>query len=68
MLPEGENGSIDPIANWIDKSQTRLNTDHELSCTEAEETAAVLKAAAGELTEEQWTAWIAQVVIRPRRN
>ncbi len=32
--------------------------DHRLICTEVEETAMVLRAAAGEITEEQWAAWV----------
>ncbi len=30
----------------------------ELSCSEAEETATVLRAAAGEITEHAWTEWV----------
>lgn len=29
-----------------------------LQCTQVEETAMVLRAAAGEITEEEWTAWV----------
>ena len=32
----------------------------ELRCTEEEEVAAVLKAAAGEFTEAEWTAWVVE--------
>jgi death on curing protein len=31
---------------------------HWLTCTEAEETTMVLRAAAGETTETEWTAWV----------
>jgi death-on-curing protein len=31
---------------------------HRLTCTETEETAMVLRAAAGETTETEWTAWV----------
>ena len=31
---------------------------YRLTCTEVEETAMVLRAAAGELSEEEWTAWV----------
>lgn len=33
---------------------------YRLLCSEVEETAMVLRAAAGELSEEQWTAWVQQ--------
>lgn len=36
---------------------------YRLSCSEIEETAMVLRAAAGELTEAEWTAWVEQVVV-----
>ena len=35
---------------------------HILTCTEVEETAMVLRAAASEITEEEWTAWLERVV------
>ena len=39
----------------------RLN-GHHLTCSEVEETAMVLRAAASELTETDWTAWVRKVV------
>ena len=33
-----------------------------LTCSQEEETAMVLRAAAGEITEEQWTVWVMRVV------
>jgi death-on-curing protein len=33
-----------------------------LACTEAEETAMVLRAAASEITEDEWTAWVVRNV------
>jgi death-on-curing protein len=35
---------------------------HRLTCSQPEETDMVLRAAAGEITEEQWTTWVMQVV------
>ena len=35
---------------------------HKLTCSEVEETAMVLRAAASEIAEEEWTAWVAQSV------
>ena len=35
---------------------------HHLTCSEVEETAMVLRAAASELTETDWTAWVGRVV------
>ena len=35
---------------------------HQLTCSEVEETAMVLRAAASELSEAQWTAWVESVV------
>ena len=35
---------------------------HRLICSEVEETAMVLRAAASEMTEEEWTAWVARSV------
>lgn len=35
---------------------------HELTCSEVEETAMVLRAAASEITEEEWTAWVERSV------
>jgi death-on-curing protein len=32
--------------------------DHKTICSEVEETEMVLRAAAGEITEEQWTVWV----------
>jgi len=40
----------------------RLN-GHDLSTTEVEETTMVLRAAASDLTEDAWTAWLERVVI-----
>ncbi len=37
---------------------------YRLTCSEVEETAMVLRAAASEITEEQWTAWVEGVVAR----
>ena len=39
--------------------------DFVFQCTEVEETAMVLRAAASELDEEQWTVWV-ESVTRPR--
>ncbi len=36
---------------------------YDVSCSEVEETAMVLEAAAGEITEEQWTEWVVSVVV-----
>lgn len=35
---------------------------HQLTCTEAEETAMVLKAAGSEISEDDWTAWALRAV------
>ncbi|MEG9433070.1 type II toxin-antitoxin system death-on-curing family toxin [Terriglobus sp. ADX1] len=35
---------------------------HSLTCSEVEETAMTLRAAASEITEEEWTAWLERVV------
>jgi death-on-curing protein len=35
---------------------------HRLTCSAVEETAMVLRAAASEITEEEWTAWVARSV------
>jgi death-on-curing protein len=35
---------------------------HRLTCSEVEETAMVLRAAASEITEDEWTAWVEQSV------
>ena len=35
---------------------------HRLTCSEVEETAMVLRAAASEITEEEWTAWVERSV------
>ena len=35
---------------------------YRLTCGQVEETAMVLRAAASEITEEQWTAWVESVV------
>jgi len=35
---------------------------HRLACSVEEETAMVLRAAASEITEEEWTAWVARSV------
>ena len=32
--------------------------EHRLICSEVEETAMVLRAAAGDITEDEWTAWV----------
>ncbi len=40
---------------------------HQLTCSEVEETAIVLRAAASELTEAEWTAWV-QGVVAPLPN
>ena len=40
---------------------------HHLLCTEVEETAAVLRAAAGQITEEQWVGWV-ESVVAPRER
>ena len=34
---------------------------HRLSCSEVEETAMVLRAAASEITEDEWTSWVTRV-------
>lgn len=34
---------------------------YELACSEVEETARVLQAAASEITEDEWTAWVERV-------
>lgn len=39
----------------------KLN-EHHLTCSEAEETAMVLHAAASEITEAEWVAWVKRVV------
>ncbi len=36
-----------------------------LTCSEVEETAMTLRAAAGEITEEQWTEWVVRVTSPP---
>ena len=36
---------------------------HRLNTTEAEEIAMVLRAAASEITEDEWTAWVQSVVV-----
>ena len=36
---------------------------HQLTCPEVEETAMVLRAAASELSEAEWTAWVQRVVV-----
>ena len=33
---------------------------HSLTCSEVEETAMILRAAAGEMSEAQWAAWVAR--------
>ena len=35
---------------------------HRLTCSEAEETAMILKAAGAEISEEEWTAWALRAV------
>ena len=35
---------------------------HQLVCSEVEETAMVLRAAASEISEEEWTAWVMRSV------
>jgi death-on-curing protein len=35
---------------------------YRLTCSEVEETAMVLRAAAGEITEDEWTAWVERSV------
>ena len=35
---------------------------HRLTCSEVEETAMVLRAAASEISEEEWTAWVVRSV------
>lgn len=37
---------------------------YRITCTEVEETAMTLRAAASEITEEEWTAWLQRVVQR----
>ena len=32
--------------------------DHHLACSEVEETALILRAAGGEIGEDEWTAWV----------
>lgn len=42
---------------------TFLDTNgYRLTCSEAEETEMVLRAAASEITEEEWTAWVVRSV------
>ena len=36
---------------------------HRLTCSEAEETAMILKAAGSEISEEEWKAWALRVVV-----
>ena len=36
---------------------------HRLTCSEAEETAMILKAAGSEVSEDEWTAWTLRVVV-----
>jgi death-on-curing protein len=36
---------------------------HELTCSEVEETAMVLRAAASEMDEAEWTAWVVRSVV-----
>lgn len=36
---------------------------YQVNCPEVEETAMVLRAAASEITEAEWTAWVERVVI-----
>jgi death on curing protein len=38
--------------------------DHRLTCSEVEETAMILRAAASEITEEAFTAWVERSVAR----
>jgi len=38
--------------------------EYRLTCSEEEETAMVLRAAAGEIAEEEWTAWVVGSVKR----
>ncbi|MGI4827136.1 MAG: type II toxin-antitoxin system death-on-curing family toxin [Janthinobacterium lividum] len=38
--------------------------EHRLTCSEAEETAMILKAAGSEISEDEWTAWALRVVVR----
>jgi len=40
---------------------------HHLTCSEVEETAMVLRAAASEITEGQWTAWVERSVASMAR-
>jgi death on curing protein len=35
---------------------------HRLTCSEVEETAMVLRAAASQITEDEWTSWVTRVV------
>ena len=35
---------------------------HQITCSETEETAMVLKAAGAEISEEEWTAWALRVI------
>lgn len=37
---------------------------HRLTCSEVEETAMVLRAAASEITEDQWMGWVAGAVAK----
>ncbi len=37
--------------------------EHKLLCSEAEETAMVLKAAGAEVSEQEWTAWVLRVIV-----
>jgi death-on-curing protein len=36
--------------------------EYQLTCSAVEETAMVLRAAASEITEDEWTAWVARSV------
>ena len=36
--------------------------EHRLACSEVEETAMVLRSAASDITEDEWTAWVRSVV------
>ncbi len=40
-----------------------LLNGHRLDCSEAEQVEMIQKAAASEITEEQWTAWVERVVV-----
>jgi death on curing protein len=37
--------------------------EHRITCSEAEETAMVLKAAGSEISEEEWTTWALKVML-----